>query len=122
LSSVIGGRTPVEYIMSRPVYFVHDSDTVKEAYDKMREKNTKKILVKDSNQKPIGVLEGWKIRPTDFDKKVSQIALGRIELMSKDVDIDAVAKALELVSAVYITEKGDVVGVITAYDIFKSAV
>lgn len=116
------GDIPVDFIMSKPVYFVNDSDTVKKAYDIMKDKGTKKILVKDKNQKPIGVLEAWKITSKDYDKKVNQITLGKIELMPQDVDIGAVEKALTFVSAVYIIDQtSNIIGVVTAYDMYKSA-
>jgi predicted transcriptional regulator len=82
------------------------------------------ILVKNGAGQAIGVLEGWKITPKDYEKKVKDITLGKIQLLPKNTDIESVRKALEIVSAVYITDpdaNDAIIGVITSYDLFKAA-
>jgi CBS domain-containing protein len=116
------GRPPVDYVMSKPVYFVDENDLVERASDTMKRYGVKKILVK-RNQTPIGVLENWKIGPRDFDKKVKDIPLGEIRLMSQDSDLEDVEKALAMASAVYIVDrnqKDDIIGVVTTYDLYKA--
>lgn len=118
------GRPPIDYIMGKPVYSVNENDPVQKAYDTMKANDTKKILVKNTAGKPIGVLEGWKITPKDYDKKVKDISLGKIQLLPKSTNIESVRKALALVSAVYITDpdaNDAIIGVVTSYDLFKES-
>ena len=116
-------RPPVDYIMSKPVYSVKQNHDVGQAYKIMKTHGTKKILVKGKDDKPIGVLESWKITSKDYDRKIKDMPLGKIELMPEDTDIDAVEAALSIVSAVYLTDRknsNQINGVVTAYDLYKA--
>ena len=116
-------RAPVDVVMSKPVCSVTMNTLLERAYSDMRSYGTKKILVKDQNNKPVGVLEDWKITERDFDKKVKDIPLGKIEVRPEDTDIEEVETLLRSASAVYITARGDpnqIIGVVPSHDIHKS--
>jgi predicted transcriptional regulator len=115
-------RASVESIMSCPLYSVLEDDSVEEAYNRMKEYGTKKILVIDKNGDPKGVLEGWKISPRDFNKKVKDIPLGPFRLLPQGTDIDEVENALANASAVYVTDRNNkkIIGVVTSYDLYKA--
>ena len=117
-------KPPLDYIISKPVYSVNEDDTVQKASEIMTTNGIKKILVKDKDGKPIGVLEAWKITPKDYPKKVKDIPLGKIQLMPNNSDFESVRKALGFASAVYITDPASanaIIGVVTSSDIVKAA-
>ena len=116
-------KASVDSIMSCPLYSVSENDLVENAYNKMKEHGTKKILVMNENGDPKGVLEGWKISSRDFNKRVKDIPLGEFRLLPQGTNIDEVENALSNASAVYITDKNDkkkIIGVVTSFDLYKA--
>jgi predicted transcriptional regulator len=109
----------VDQIMRKPVFFVQMDDIVEVAINKMKEYGTKKILVKDGN-KPIGVLEKWKILSSDHSKMVKHMDLSHYRGVPLGTALSAVQSDLSNYPAIYIFEPDDpnnILGVITAYDL-----
>lgn len=109
----------VEEIMKTPVYTIDENKTGEQALEEMRSRGVKKILVTRQN-KPMGVLEGWKITEIDKSKPIKLLDLSAFQVVPIGTELSSIQSYLRESAAVYVYNPKDpntFVGVVTAYDV-----
>lgn len=110
----------VDDIMKKPVHTVEADQPLKEAMALMQRHGTKKILVVERHR-PIGVLERWRVLPTDLERRVGDVELARFKVVPSGTSVEAIQSDLVDVSAVYVQGRSnELVGVLTAHDFVQA--
>jgi len=109
----------VEEIMKTPVYTIDEEKTGEEALKEMESRGVKKILV-TRQDKPIGVLEKWKITEVDKRQPIKRLELSPFQVVPIGTELSSIQTYLREYVAVYVSDPKKpqkFSGVVTAFDV-----
>ena len=109
----------VDEIMKTPVFTIDEEKTGDDALKEMESKGVKKILV-TRQDKPMGVLEKWKITEVDKSQPIKRLELSPFQVVPIGTELSSIKSYLREYTAVYVYDPKNpekFVGVITAFDV-----
>ena len=111
----------VDDIMKTPVYSIEEDKSGEDALKQMEANQIKKILVTKA-EKPIGVLERWKIPDSDKKLPLTRFELSPFQVVPKGTDVSSIRGYLTSYSAVYVLDQKNqkLVGVVTPFDLVQA--
>lgn len=122
-------RVIAKQIMSKRVISVHKDDTVSKAVDKMRKfgysqlpvLHRSQIIGTISEKVILNIVSNGKSLPSILNQKVESVMTEALPRIGEDESIDVISALLQNNSAVLVTKKGGLIGIITKADLFKIA-
>ncbi len=111
--------TPVDLIMSTDVVRISASSSVSDATKLIKDSGVHKVLVTQGDDVK-GILEDWKILPSDETKKVQDIQLSMVPTTKLGSDVgDVLGQLKDSPAVVVIKPNKEIAGVVTAMDLLK---
>jgi predicted transcriptional regulator len=120
-------QTKAHEIMS-PVIFVETEDTISHTFELMRNNGISQVPVFSKSGKNVGsiteqtfldILLKKQTLEEITDKAVKEIMDDVFPVVNKEIPLNAITSLLQFSSAVLVTEKGKIIGIITKADLIK---
>jgi predicted transcriptional regulator len=122
-------QTKAYEIMSSVIY-VKTEDTIRHVFELMKEKDISQVPVLTQDRKNVGsiteqtlldiMLTGQTLKEIS-DNPVESIMNDEFPVISRSISLDAITSLLRFSSAVLVSEKGIITGIITKADLIKTS-
>jgi predicted transcriptional regulator len=114
-------------IMSSPLYYIKDNQTVQEALNEMKKNDLKRIAVLNIEGALIGTTDSWRLKLSELNEKIYKAISAKPHIITSasvipwDTPIDDIFPLLVDKDIVIVKDdKGEKVGVISRNDLSKS--